>query len=91
MKTKTFTPMGALHPVLFFAGVYVVALFFSIFICSSLFYSCNSTIQQIVKKAKEQHNLVIQSSKAALWQYLHYIPLLSMLVKPYASNFFRRM
>jgi len=42
MKTKTFTPMGALHPVLFFAGVYIVALLFSIFICSSLFYSCNT-------------------------------------------------
>ena len=43
MKTKTITPMGALHPVLFFAGVYVVALLFSIFICSSLFYSCNTS------------------------------------------------
>ncbi|MEQ1678903.1 MAG: hypothetical protein ABL876_19565 [Chitinophagaceae bacterium] len=42
MKTKTFTPMGSLHPVLFFAGLYVVALLFSIFICSSLFYSCNA-------------------------------------------------
>ena len=35
--------MGALHPVLFFAGVYVVVLLFSIFICSALFYSCNSS------------------------------------------------
>lgn len=43
MKRKTFTPVGALHPILFFAGVYVVALFFSIFICSALFYSCNTT------------------------------------------------
>lgn len=43
MKTKTFSPMGALHPVLFFAGVYVVVLLFSIFICSALFYSCNTT------------------------------------------------
>lgn len=43
MKSKTMTPMGSLHPVLFFAGVYVVALLFSIFICSSLFYSCNSS------------------------------------------------
>lgn len=42
MKTKTFTPMGSLHPILFFAVVYVVALLFSIFICSSLFYSCNA-------------------------------------------------
>lgn len=43
MKTKSLTPMGALHPILFFAGVYVVVLFFSIFICSALFYSLNSS------------------------------------------------
>ncbi len=35
--------MGSLHPILFFAGVYVVALLFSIFICSTLFYSCNAS------------------------------------------------
>ena len=50
MKTRNFSPMGALHPVLFFAGVYVVALVFSIFICSSLFYSCNSTSSGITKE-----------------------------------------
>ncbi len=43
MKTKTFTTMGSLHPILFFAGVYVVALLASVFICSSLFYSCNAS------------------------------------------------
>jgi hypothetical protein len=58
MKTKTFTTMGALHPVLFFVGVYVVALFFSIFICSSLFYSCKSNS---TKLAKEQ-NVPLQKS-----------------------------
>ena len=42
MKTKTFSPVGSLHPVLFFAVVYVVAIVFSIFICSTLFYSCNA-------------------------------------------------
>ncbi|TAL51480.1 MAG: hypothetical protein EPN92_00610 [Chitinophagaceae bacterium] len=52
MKRKTFTPMGALHPILFFAGVYVVALFFSIFICSSLFYSCNTSTNAIAKEVK---------------------------------------
>ena len=52
MKTKTFTPMGALHPVLFFAGVYVVALLFSIFICSSLFYSCNTNSAKIATEAE---------------------------------------
>jgi hypothetical protein len=43
MKPRSMTPMGSLHPVLFFAGVYVVALLFSIFICSTLFYSCNAS------------------------------------------------
>lgn len=43
MKNRSVTPMGSLHPVLFFAGVYVVVLLFSIFICSALFYSCNSS------------------------------------------------
>ena len=55
MKAKTLTPLGSMHPVLFFAGVYVVALVFSIFICSSLFYSCNSTStteSSISKKAE---------------------------------------
>jgi hypothetical protein len=41
MKTKSFAPMGSLHPILFFAVLYIVALVFAIFICSSLFYSCN--------------------------------------------------
>ena len=50
MKTKTFTPMGALHPILFFAGVYIVALLFSIFICSSLFYSCNTSSAKVAKE-----------------------------------------
>jgi hypothetical protein len=43
MKTNSFTPMGSMHPVLFFVFIYVVALIVSIFICSSLFYSCNAS------------------------------------------------
>lgn len=42
MKRKPVFTSGALHPVLFFIVVYIIALFFSIFICSSLFYSCNT-------------------------------------------------
>ncbi len=56
MKAKTITPMGALHPVLFFAGVYVVALLLSIFICSSIFYSINGTSsndEAVVKKQEQ--------------------------------------
>ncbi len=43
MKTKTFTSMGSLHPVIFFVVVYVVALLLSVFICSSLFYTFNGS------------------------------------------------
>jgi len=48
MKSKTMTSMGAMHPFLFFAIVYIVALLMAVFICSSLFYSC---------QAKETKNL----------------------------------
>lgn len=50
MKTRTLSPVGSLHPVLFFAGIYAVALLFSIFICSSLFYSCNASKTESVQK-----------------------------------------
>ncbi len=43
MKSNSMTSMGAMHPIIFFAGVYIVALVFSVFICSSLFYSCNAS------------------------------------------------
>jgi hypothetical protein len=51
MKTKTFSPLGSMHPYLFFAVVYAVALLFSIFICSMLFYSCNTSS---IKTGQEQ-------------------------------------
>ncbi|MFI5130480.1 MAG: hypothetical protein ACHQFX_10835 [Chitinophagales bacterium] len=50
MKTKTVTSIGALHPILFFAVMYIVVLFFSIFICSALFYSCKSSGAKLAKK-----------------------------------------
>ncbi|MBI1344084.1 MAG: hypothetical protein GC171_14245 [Terrimonas sp.] len=54
MRRKTFTPVGALHPVLFFAGVYAVALFFSIFICSTIFYSCNANSSYVKAEKKAE-------------------------------------
>jgi hypothetical protein len=50
MKTKTVASIGALHPILFFAVMYIVVLFFSIFICSALFYSCKSNPTKLAKK-----------------------------------------
>jgi hypothetical protein len=68
MKARTFTTMGALHPVLFFAGVYIVALLFSIFICSSLFYSCNSSSATMSQqeKAPVQSKPVSKTATAAV-------------------------
>lgn len=50
MKARSVASMGALHPILFFAVMYIVVLFFSIFICSSLFYSCQSSGVKMAKK-----------------------------------------
>jgi len=59
MKSKSFTPMGSLHPILYFAGLYVVALLFSIFICSFLFSSCNA------RPAKISSNKAVPVEKPA--------------------------
>lgn len=61
--------MGALHPILFFAVMYVVVLFFSIFICSSLFYSLNSDIEDAADKTEQparQKSFPVQVSTAAV-------------------------
>ncbi|MFI5188241.1 MAG: hypothetical protein ACHQF0_16035 [Chitinophagales bacterium] len=54
MKSKTSTAMGALHPILFFAGVYIVVLLFSVFICSTIFYSCNASKTEVAKKNEQK-------------------------------------
>ncbi|HVV03024.1 MAG TPA: hypothetical protein VHC96_02335 [Puia sp.] len=42
MKRTTFNAIGGWQPFLFCIGMYVVALMFSIFVCSSIFYVINS-------------------------------------------------
>lgn len=37
MKTQTGSSVGSLHPILFFALLYAVALFLSVLICSAVF------------------------------------------------------
>jgi len=69
MKNRSLNSVGALHPVLFFAVMYVVVLFLSIFICSSLFYSCNSSANSIAKKTAEpskQQSYPVQVSTAVV-------------------------
>ncbi|HWC53044.1 MAG TPA: hypothetical protein VG676_05630 [Chitinophagaceae bacterium] len=68
MKTRSVSSLGALHPVLFFAVVYAIALLFSIFICSSLFYSCNANKTEVTQKqeAPAQQASLSQSTAAVL-------------------------
>ena len=54
MRYKSSTAISALHPILFFAGVYIVVLLFSIFICSTIFYSCNTTKADVAKKSDQK-------------------------------------
>jgi hypothetical protein len=50
-RTSTFNNLGGLQSVFFCAGIYAVSLFFSIFICSAVFYSFNP------KKASSSQNV----------------------------------
>ncbi len=65
MRSKTSTAVGALHPILFFAGVYVVVLLFSIFICSTIFYSCNAS-QTVAKKSEQKSSPVTNYTTATI-------------------------
>jgi hypothetical protein len=51
MKRKTIAAIGGIQPLLFCVGMYLMALFFSMFICSSIFYAINP------KKADTDGNL----------------------------------
>ena len=41
MKRKTIAAIGGIQPLLFCVGIYLMALFFSMFVCSSIFYAIN--------------------------------------------------
>lgn len=58
-RTSTFSDLGGLQSLFFCAGIYVVALFFSIFICSSVFYAFNP------KKVNASSQNISQSSAPA--------------------------
>ena len=70
MKANRFTSVGALHPILFFAVMYVVVLFLSIFICSSLFYSLQSNNEETMAtktiEPAKQSGFPVQVSTAAV-------------------------
>lgn len=54
-RRSTFSAIGGYQPFLFCIGMYVVALFFSIFICSAIFYAVNNN-KGIAGEAKASKN-----------------------------------
>jgi hypothetical protein len=52
MKKSTLNALGGMQSVLFCVGIYVVALFFSIFVCSSVFYAFRSNNAEVTEVAK---------------------------------------
>jgi len=59
MKRTTFNAIGGWQNFLFCIGMYVVALFFSIFVCSSIFYLVNS------KSTKDDGKVTVVQSAGA--------------------------
>jgi hypothetical protein len=58
MKRKTtLSAIGGYQPFLFCAGMYFVALFFSIFICSAIFHAANPKKSMAEKKAPVENSV----------------------------------
>ena len=69
MNRKPRSPLGALHPILFCVGMYVVALFFSVFICSSVFYALNQpeeTVETELAKANMKQMPTVATASTAV-------------------------
>ena len=56
MKSKTFSAIGGWQSFMFCLGMYVVALFFSIFVCSAVFYAINGRTSANKSLAVEKVN-----------------------------------
>ena len=64
MKRKsTLSAIGGYQPFLFAIGMYFVALFFSIFICSAIFYAVNP--KKSIANAASPVNVTAEKSVAA--------------------------
>jgi hypothetical protein len=63
MKRKTtFSAIGGYQPFLFCIGMYFVALFFSIFICSAIFYAVNPKKQVAGANVPKSENTAMVST-----------------------------
>lgn len=66
-RKTTLSAIGGYQPFLFCIGMYVVALFFSIFICSAIFYAINPNKSVTVSQpAKNQTAMAKSGSQQVL-------------------------
>ena len=56
MKRNSLSPLGGMQSFLFCIGMYFVALFFSIFVCSSIFYAINPKKADTIKEQSASVN-----------------------------------
>lgn len=67
MKRKsTFSAIGGYQPFLFCIGMYFVALFFSIFICSAIFYAVNPKKSIAKTENASEKTAMVSSAKPVL-------------------------
>lgn len=67
MKRKsTFSAIGGYQPFLFCIGMYFVALFFSIFICSAIFYAINPKKSIAKTDSNTEKTAMVSSAKPVL-------------------------
>ena len=66
MKRNTFNNLGGLHSLFFCIGIYAVSLFFSIFICSSVFYAINPKKAPATQVAAQSNTLAEKTMYASV-------------------------
>jgi hypothetical protein len=63
---STFSAIGGYQPFLFCIGMYCVALFFSIFICSAIFYAINPKKSIAKTDNNTEKTAMVSSAKPVL-------------------------
>lgn len=66
MNARTFNTLGGFQSMLFCIGIYIVALFFSIFICSAIFKAVSSTGRASAKTEQAEKNVTTAPTVAAV-------------------------
>lgn len=65
-RTSNLAAIGGYQPFFFCIGMYVVALFFSIFICSAIFYALNPKRSMASKTRVPEKAMMVSGSPQVL-------------------------